>query len=215
MLQLHLDQSQPLKILCLGAHSDDIEIGIGGTLLKLFDAYQIDSVYWKVFCSNEVRKTEAENSAKLYLDKINQSKVEISDYRDGFLPYLGYDVKDNFEQIKHEFDPNIIFTHYRHDRHQDHRLLCELTWNTFRNHLILEYEIPKYDADMGNPNIFFDLDAEIVDKKIEWLLQCFKSQVGKHWFEELTFKSILRLRGMQCASRDGFAEGFYSEKVVM
>ena len=215
MLQFLLNSSikKPLKILCIGAHSDDIEIGCGGSLIKIFENYNIESVYWSVLCSNDLRYKEAEKSAQLYLKNIKTKTINIKDFRDGFLPYLGYDVKDYFEQIKKNYQPDLIFTHYRKDRHQDHRLICELTWNTFRNHFILEYEIPKYDSDLGNPNAFFDLNKSIVDKKIDWLMQCFTSQTGKHWFDELTFQSILRLRGMQCASSNGFAEAFYAEKI--
>ncbi len=213
MMQLRIDTKKPLNILCLGAHCDDIEIGIGGTLMTLFKSYPIDSVYWQVFCSDDVRKKEAEKSAQTYLEHIDKKKIDVKDYRDGFLPYIGYEVKDHFEYLKKEFHPDIIFTQYRHDYHQDHRLLCELTWNTFRNHLILEYEIPKYDGDMGRPNFFVEIDKDIVDRKIMLLHKCFQSQTEKQWFDDLTFKSIMRIRGMECVAKSGFAEAFYTQKL--
>lgn len=213
MMKFQISTDKPLNILCIGAHSDDIEIGAGGTILTFLKSYDVKSVYWQVFCSNEQRKLEARKSAEMYLCDIKSKIIDIKDFRDGFLPYIGYDVKDHFEKIKANYKPDLIFTHYRQDLHQDHRLLCELTWNTFRDHFILEYEIPKYDSDIGNPNLFVEVEPKIVEKKIGLLLTCFKSQTNKHWFDELTFQSILRLRGMQCASEKGFAEAFYAEKI--
>ena len=215
MLNLLFAKNEPLKILCLGAHCDDIEIGIGGTLMTLFESYTVESVYWQVFCSDKLRKKEAEKSAAIYLNDINHKILDIKDFRDGFLPYIGYDVKDFFEEIKREFQPNLIFTHFRNDLHQDHRLLCELTWNTFRNHLILEYEIPKYDGDLGKPNVFMDISPDIAQRKIKLLHDCFKSQTGKQWFDDLTFKAIMRIRGLECASREGYAEAFYANKLKL
>ena len=200
--------------MCLGAHSDDIEIGCGGTLLKLIDSYPVDSVRWIVFCSDEIRRKEAEKSASLFLEEIKQKKIEIKEFRDGFLPYIGDKVKEVFEKIKSEFDPDIIFTHYRYDLHQDHRLICELTWNTFRDHFILEYEIPKYDGDLGRPNFFAPLDKELVNRKIDILLDSFKSQSGKHWFDRDTFQAIMRIRGMESATAVDFAEAFYGRKAI-
>ncbi|HDH53753.1 MAG TPA: PIG-L family deacetylase [Nitrospirae bacterium] len=216
MIKLLLNPSpkQALKILCLGAHSDDIEIGCGGTLLKLIDSYPVDSVRWIVFCSDEIRRKEAEKSASLFLEEIKQKKIEIKEFRDGFLPYIGDKVKEVFEKIKSEFDPDIIFTHYRYDLHQDHRLICELTWNTFRDHFILEYEIPKYDGDLGRPNFFAPLDKELVNRKIDILLDSFKSQSGKHWFDRDTFQAIMRIRGMESATAVDFAEAFYGRKAI-
>jgi LmbE family N-acetylglucosaminyl deacetylase len=203
-----------LKLLCLGAHSDDIEIGCGGTVLKLIDNYQIDFVRWIVFSSVEERKTEAHSSADIFLNKVSKKNITIGNYRDGFLPYVGYEVKDFFEELKKDFTPDIIFTHYRHDLHQDHRLICELTWNTFREHFILEYEIPKYDGDFGAPNFYVHLDKDLIDKKINAILSSFTSQSGKHWFDKETFSSVMRIRGMESASQTGYAEAFYSRKLV-
>jgi LmbE family N-acetylglucosaminyl deacetylase len=213
MLGLLLDQKKPLNILCLGAHCDDIEIGAGGTLLKLFDRYPINSVKWVVFASNEVRQHEANRSAEKFVEKVNHADIIIQSYRDGFLPYLAAEVKDFFEIIKKEFQPDLIFTHYRDDRHQDHRLVSDLTWNTWRNHLILEYEIPKYDGDLGIPNLFVPLEEEYVNKRNSIIIDSFASQREKHWFDDATFKALPRLRGMESATM--FAEAFYARKIVL
>lgn len=209
---LHLiPKKEKLSILCLGAHSDDIEIGCGGTLLKILEEYTIDQVEWVVFASNEQRKIEAENSAQAYLDKVNHSNISVLAYRDGFLPYHAIEVKEEFERIKKRIDPDIIFTHYREDRHQDHRLISDLTWNTYRDHLILEYEIPKWDGDLGKPNFYVELPEKIISKKYQLLKDCFISQSTKHWFEEDTFRSLARIRGMESACK--YAEAFYGRKV--
>ncbi len=203
-------QNRELKILCLGAHSDDIEIGCGGTLLKMFSNYTITQVEWVVFATNEIRKKEATNSANTYLKNINNKNISVLNFRDGFLPYHAIEVKEEFEKIKKQIDPDIVFTHYRNDRHQDHRLINELAWNTFRNHVILEYEIPKWDGDIGNPNFYVNLDKDIIDKKNQLLRDCFLTQTSKHWFDDETFTALPRIRGMEAACR--YAEAFYSRK---
>jgi LmbE family N-acetylglucosaminyl deacetylase len=213
MLGLILDHKKPLNILCLGAHCDDIEIGAGGTLLKLFDTYTVNSVKWVVFASNEVRQREANLSAEKFLEKSNHADIVIQSYRDGFLPFLAAEVKDFFETIKKEFQPDLIFTHYRDDRHQDHRLVSDLTWNTWRNHLILEYEIPKYDGDLGIPNLYVPLEEKYVDKRNAIIIDSFVSQREKHWFDDATFKALPRLRGMESATM--FAEAFYARKILL
>jgi len=212
MLPLNFERNRELKILCLGAHCDDIEIGCGGTLLKIFDEYNVESVKWVVYASNEIRKKEAENCAHHFLEGVDTAIVEINEFRDGFLPFHAVEVKEKFEEIKSTYSPDLIFTHYREDRHQDHRFLSDLTWNTFRNHFILEYEIPKYDGDLGVPNFYVDLQERYLRKKSEFLLQDFKSQAGKHWFDQETFFALPRLRGMESAAR--YAEAFYSRKVL-
>lgn len=212
---LTFDQKpEGLNILCLGAHSDDIEIGAGGTLLGLFKKQKVNKVRWVVFASNEVRKQEAEASAAKFLEGVN-AEVSVFSFRDAFLNFSALEIKERFEEIKKGFEPDVVFTHYRHDRHQDHRLLSDLAWNTFRNHLILEYEIPKYDGDLGNPNCFFHIDQEAVDKKVEILLECFPTQVGKHWFDRETFLALMRIRGMESASPSRYAEAFHARKFIM
>jgi LmbE family N-acetylglucosaminyl deacetylase len=203
------------QILCLGAHSDDIEIGCGGTILRLIDEYPDLMIVWVVFGSNRVREKEARTSADRFLEKVKDKKIVVMDHRDGFFPYNGAQIKDFFEQMKREIDPDIIFTHYRNDLHQDHRLINELTWNTFRDHLILEYEIPKYDGDMGIPNLFVHLDSSICEKKVDILLSEFVSQKDKHWFSKDTFFSLMRLRGVESRAPGRFAEAFYCRKGVI
>ena len=213
-LLLPRKESGTLSVLCLGAHSDDIEIGCGGTILSLQKSEPRPSFHWVVFSAAGIRGKEARNSAKLFLGQSNSNSA-FKEYRDGFLPYCGAEVKDYFEELKATIDPDVIFTHWRGDAHQDHRLICELTWNTFRNHLILEYEIPKYDGDMGQPNVFVPLAAEYCERKITYLMSAFQSQRSKRWFEERTFQAILRLRGMECNAESGYAEAFYGSKIVL
>ena len=213
MLSLNFDKKRRLNILCLGAHCDDIEIGCGGTLLKLFDEYPIESVMWVVFASNELRKREAENCANHFLERIDTTTIEINGFRDGFLPFHAIEVKEKFEEIKSTYTPDLIFTHYREDRHQDHRFLSDLTWNTFRDHFIIEYEIPKYDGDLGIPNFYVTLEEKYLSRKSELLIEDFVSQAGKHWFDKETFYSLPRLRGMESATK--YAEAFYCRKILI
>ncbi|GAB3823361.1 PIG-L deacetylase family protein [Hymenobacter jeollabukensis] len=206
-----------LRVLCLGAHADDIEIGAGGTLLRLLADKQVAAVTWVVFSSTPERAREARASAEAFLADAPASlprDIRILAFTDGLLPQLVPEVKAIFEQLK-AFNPDLILTHYRHDLHQDHRLLSELTWNTFRSHLVLEYEIPKYDGDLGNPGCFVELPAAVLDRKVELLLRHFPSQAGKHWFDAETFRALPRLRGMQAACSGRYAEAFYTRKVLL
>lgn len=209
-----LPAGEGLRILCLGAHCDDIEIGCGGTLLKLIDQYPIQQIRWVVFASNPVRKKEAVASAEQYLADVDHKTINVLDYRDAFLAFSAMEIKEYFESIKRDFDPHIVFTHYREDRHQDHRLISDLSWNTFRSHLIAEYEIPKYDGDLGVPNAFCTLSQEQAERKVHILLECFESQKNKHWFDRETFFSLMRIRGMECAHAGKFAEAFHVRKWI-
>ena len=202
-------------ILCLGAHCDDIEIGCGGTIIKWFKEHKDTTVHWIVFSRDEIRQGEARKSARLFLRGAKGKRVVIKDFRNGFFPYIGAEIKKYFEQLKNEVNPDIIFTHFRNDLHQDHRVLSDLTWNTFRNHLILEYEIPKYDGDLSSPNFFVPLSDEICRKKVDIITSIFATQKNKHWFTEDIFRASLRLRGMEACSETGFAEGFYCRKVSL
>jgi LmbE family N-acetylglucosaminyl deacetylase len=213
MFQLHLGSAR--RILCLGAHSDDIEIGIGGTLLKLAEQVPDLEIYWVVFSAPGSRADEASRSANDFLGGVANKEVRIGSFRESYFPSEWPSIKDWFEQIKAKFDPDIVFTHYRDDRHQDHRVLSELAWNTFRNHLILEYEILKYDGDLGHPNVFIPLSDQLCVRKIELLLKHFKTQSGKHWFTSDTFEAVHRIRGVECASATGRAEAFYCRKLVL
>jgi LmbE family N-acetylglucosaminyl deacetylase len=212
VLGFSLTQGGPLRLLCLGAHCDDIEIGCGGTILKLVAAARETEVYWVVFSSDERRMHEALRSAESFLCENVTKKIIIHQFRDGFLPYLGYELKDSFEQLKADISPDLILTHYRNDLHQDHRLVSELTWNTFRDHLILEYEVPKYDGDFGSPNLFVSLDEGICRRKVDTIFGAFQSQREKHWFSRDLFSAIMRLRGMEANAVSGYAEGFYCRK---
>lgn len=217
MLELSLSKptGSALQVLCLGAHSDDIEIGCGGTVLALLARYENVAVRWVVFSSNEERAREAHASADAFLSQASDRHVAVKSYRDGFFPFHGIQIKEEFELLKRDFNPDLILTHYRDDRHQDHRLISDLTWNTFRSHLILEYEIPKFDGDLGQPNVFVPLDDSICSTKIQTILESFKSQRSKQWFDEQTFLAILRLRGMEADSPTRYAEAFYGRKIAL
>ena len=203
------------RVLCLGAHCDDIEIGCGGTILRLLREEPGCEVYWKVFSSTPVRKREAVKSAELFLAGAKSKKVVIRNYRDSYFPSLHGRIKGEFERLKKEFSPDLVLTHCRHDLHQDHRVICELTWNTFRSHLILEYEIPKYDGDLGTPNFFVALDRETSERKAKYICESFASQRTKHWFTVDTFLALQRLRGVESNAVGGFAEGFHCRKLVL
>jgi LmbE family N-acetylglucosaminyl deacetylase len=213
-LNLRKDANEVLTVLCLGAHCDDIEIGCGGTLLHLKEAFPRLKFHWVVLSASGVRRQEAAKSVELFTSG-RDKHVVLKEYRDGFLPYSGGDVKDFFETLKTQVTPDVIFTHWKDDAHQDHRLVSELTGNTFRDHLILEYEIPKYDGDMGRPSVFVPLEASKYERKVEILLDAFESQRSKRWFAPETFLSLMRLRGMECNSPSGYAEAFHCRKLVL
>jgi LmbE family N-acetylglucosaminyl deacetylase len=216
MLKLELSEvPSPCRILAIGCHADDIEIGCGGTILRLIEALPTVEVCWVVLSAHGVRAEEVEKSAEAFLEGVARREVVVRDYRDGFLPYNGREVKQFFEDLKPKISPDLIFTHYRDDRHQDHRLAAELTWNTFRDHFILEYEIPKYDGDFGSPNVFVHLTERIAEAKVERLLEFFQTQRDRRWFTEDLFLGVLRLRGMESNSPTRYAEGFYGRKVVV
>lgn len=199
-------------ILCLGAHCDDLEIGCGGTLLRLTEEFPELSVHWIVFSSDRVRAREAQESASKFLAGVRRKTVVIKEFKNGFFPYSGAQIKEHFEQLKNEVQPDMIFTHFREDLHQDHRVISELTWNTFRDHFILEYEIVKYDGDLGRPNLFVPLPEEVWRRKIDYIDASFESQKNKQWFARDTFQATMRLRGVESNSASGYAEGFYCRK---
>jgi LmbE family N-acetylglucosaminyl deacetylase len=212
---LRLSPAEPLRrVLAIGCHADDIEIGCGGTLLTLVERNPDLEVDWIVLAAPGLRAEEARASAASFLADLADTRVVVHEFRDGFLPYVGAEVKDVFEELKSRVDPQIVFTHAGYDLHQDHRLACELTWNTFRSHLIFEYEIPKVDGDLGRPNVFFPLAEPIVDRKLELLERHFPSQAAKHWFDRDTFRGLMRLRGMEAAAPERYAEAFTARKAL-
>ena len=215
-LNFSQDPAVPLKLLFLGAHSDDIEIGCGGTVLQLLCACPNVDVVWVVFSAAAEREREARTGASRFLEQAKgQSKVILGKFRDGYFPYQGMEIKEFFDELKKEVDPDLIFTHYRDDRHQDHRTISDLTWNTWRHHLILEYEVPKYDGDLGVPNFFVPLDQDVWARKIKYICDVFRSEGTKAWLSEDTFQAILRLRGVECAAPGKYAEAFYCRKLLL
>jgi len=204
-----------LRVLCVGAHADDIEIGCGGLLLRLIENVGNVEVDWIVFSARVKRQQEARRSAAWFLKGARRKRVITKHFRDGFFPYQGAQIKRVFERLKRNPAPDLVLTHYREDRHQDHRLLSDLTWNTFRDHWILEYEIPKFDGDLGAPNFFEPLDKARCVRKVEYLEKAFGSQRDKHWFKADTFLGLMRLRGMECRAPGGYAEAFYSRKTAL
>jgi LmbE family N-acetylglucosaminyl deacetylase len=216
MLSLNLPApGNRLCVLCLGAHSDDIEIGLGGTLLSLIARGVKLDVHWCVLSAAGHREAEARNSAADFLAGANTRTIETLSFRDGFFPEQGEAIKSWFEDLKSRVSPDLIFTHRRDDAHQDHREVCRLTWNTFRDHFILEYEIPKWDGDLGQPNLYVSVPAAILGRKIELLERHFASQRSKQWFDADTFQGLARLRGMECRAPERFAEGFFARKLLM
>ena len=212
MNQLRVDTLK--RILCVGAHSDDIEIGCGGTLLTLIEANPALEVMWVVFSAEGSRAAEGRASAGAFLAGAASAAVVIKDFRGSFFPVEYERIKEFFETLK-SFRPDLILTHYRDDRHQDHRVLSDLAWNTFRSHIILEYEIPKYDGDFGIPNVFVPVTEAHCQRKCDLLLTHFPSQAGRHWFTRELFMATARIRGMECDSPTQYAEAFYGRKLLL
>lgn len=208
------ENEEPFTVLCLGAHSDDIEIGCGATLLHIKKLARQVRFYWVVLSASSSRAQEAHRAAELFTAGC-ETDIVLKGFDDGFLPYSGSDVKRFFEDLKSKVNPSLVFTHWQGDAHQDHRLVSELTWNTFRNHLILEYEIPKYDGDLGRPNAYVPLEAPLYEEKVDYLFKAFQSQQSKRWFDRNTFLGLMRLRGMECNAASGYAESFHCRKMVL
>lgn len=207
--------NSPLKILCLGAHSDDIEIGCGGTLLRLLAERPGSSVCWVVFSAQGEREREAIASANEFLADAAQREVIVHGFRESYFPFQGAEIKDCFEALKQRPEPDLILSHHRHDEHQDHQTLAKLVWNTFRRHLIFEYEIPKYEGDLGKPNAFVPLPKDIARRKVELIVRHFSSQAGRTWFRPETFNGLMAMRSVECNAPEGFAEAFHVRKFVV
>jgi len=213
MLPLPLDNVK--SVLCLGAHADDIEIGCGGTVLALLEARPGLEVTWVVFGAKGDRAQEAQRSAERFLGSEAADRITVKGFRDSYFPYLGAELKESVEEVRDACSPDLIFTHHRHDLHQDHRLLAELTWCAFRDHRILEYEIAKYDGDLGRPNCYVPLKEPLCRRKIDLIVEGFPSQHDKRWFTEDTYWALLRLRGVECHSPTRFAEAFHAPKLIL
>ena len=214
-----LPADQPLKVLCLGAHCDDVEIGAGGTLLRMAAERRLE-VEWVVFTSDAVRAKEAEASARWFLgqgrvEPTSLDRIYIHKYAPSFLPSNWAELKERFFEIRSRFQPHLVFTHRRDDRHQDHALVAELTWNTFRDHAILEYEIAKYEGDLGQPNVFVPLEEGFVQQKVAAIRRHYASQADKTWFDEEAFRALMRLRGIECNSPTRYAEAFHLSKLLL
>jgi LmbE family N-acetylglucosaminyl deacetylase len=206
---------ESLSVLCIGAHSDDIEIGAGATILGWIARGVRLDVHWAVLSAHGPRANEAHASANAFLADAERSVIELAEFRDGFFPYQGADIKVWFEALKPRVSPDVILCHSRNDAHQDHREVCMLTWNTFRDHTILEYEIPKWDGDLGQPNIFIPASRTLMERKATLLYEHFGTQRSKHWFDAQTFLGLARLRGAECRAPEGFAEAFHARKIVV
>jgi LmbE family N-acetylglucosaminyl deacetylase len=204
-----------LSVLCLGAHSDDIEIGVGATLLSMIARGVRLEIHWCVLSGAGEREREARASAADFVAQAASANVEVLGFRDGFFPEQGEAIKSWFETLKDRANPDVIFTHYRDDAHQDHRQVSRLTWNTFRDHCILEYEIPKWDGDLGQPNFYMPVSASTLERKVNLLISHFGSQRSKQWFDAETFFGLARLRGMECRAPERYAEAFFGRKLVL
>jgi len=216
MMRLQLGAPRDrLSILCLGAHADDIEIGAGATLLSMIDRGIHLQVHWCVLSGAGDREKEARASAADFLSQAASTQVEVMPFRDGFFPEQGDAIKSWFEELKRRTNPDLILTHRRNDAHQDHRQVCRLTWNTFRDHCILEYEIPKWDGDIGRPNLYMPVSAGSLQRKIDLLISHFGSQRSKQWFDAETFLGLARLRGMECCASERYAEAFFAHKLTL
>lgn len=203
-----------MSVLCLGAHSDDIEIGCGGTVLRLVAERPGTTVDWVVFSADDAREAEARDSAAAFLAGAAMARVVVHRFRESYFPHLGDQIKDAFEALKGDVAPDLVFTHRREDRHQDHRTIAELTWNTFRDHVVVEYEIHKYEGDLGHPNLYVPLDEEVAERKVELLARHFGTQRSRSWFRPETFRGLMAVRGVECNAASGWAEAFHAPKLV-
>jgi len=216
MLSLKLPAAgDRLSVLCLGAHSDDIEIGAGGTLLQWMSTGVKLDILWVVLSGVGDREVEARKSAEDFLQGAQTASIEVLTFKDGFFPTQGEEIKGWFETLKGRFNPNLILTHRRDDAHQDHREVCRHTWNTFRDHLILEYEIPKWDGDLGQPNLYVQVGEDVLERKVDLLMKHFGTQRSKHWFDAETFRGLARLRGMECRASERYAEAYFARKLLL
>lgn len=203
---------RPLRLLAIGAHADDIEIGCAGALLRLLAEHPDAELRYVVFSSTPEREIEARGAAA----ELGASAIEIHRFRDGYLPYAEpAKLKETMAALRRDCDPDIVFTHRRDDLHQDHAQIADLTWNSFRDHVVLEYEIPKYEGDLGQPNLYVPLPEAVARKKVDLVLRHYATQASKNWFRAETFEAVMRLRAIECNAASGWAEGFYARKLVL
>lgn len=202
-------------VLCLGAHCDDIEIGCSGALIELQQRFPAVRIHWVVFSGDAVREPETRAAARALLGAEPGCTVEVLDFQGSYFPFSGAQIKDAFEDLKGRIKPDLIFTHFLHDRHQDHRVIAEFTWNTFRNHAVLEYEIPKFEGDLAHPNVYVPVSRETIDRKVAALIECFPSQRARQWFDADLFYGHMRLRGVECNSASRYAEAFHARKLII
>ncbi len=214
----HLGLAGPgerLSVLCIGAHADDIEIGAGATILGWIERGVRLDAYWAVLSAIGPRADEARASARQFLANAARAIVDLAAFKDGFFPYQGDEIKNWFEALRGRTSPDVVLCHWRHDAHQDHREVSRLTWNTFRDHAILEYEIPKWDGDTGQPNVYLPATKALMERKTRLLQDHFGSQRSKDWFDCEMFMGLARLRGMECRAPEGFAEAFHARKLAV
>ncbi len=212
---LNLQIGELNTVLCIGAHCDDIEIGCAGSLAGWASRYPSARFVWAVLSGDERRKAETRAAAAALLGSGIQLEIHPYGFRDGYFPTQYGEIKETLHALRSRLEPTLVMTHHQHDAHQDHRLLAELTWQTFRDHLVLEYEIPKYDGDLGRPNVFVPLSAQLARRKADILTRSFASQSDKPWFSADTFLGLMRLRGVECHSPSGFAEAFFARKLLL
>jgi LmbE family N-acetylglucosaminyl deacetylase len=212
-LRLFGEDDAPRSVLAVGAHADDIEIGAGGLLLELAAAWPRLEITWVVLSGDEQRSAEARSSAAGVLGEDARLTVETYDYQERYFPHLP-ELKERFDDLAGRVDPDLVIAPRLEDRHQDHRTVAELVWQAFRDHLVLEYEIVKYEGDLGQPNVFVPLAESTAERKIEHILAAYPSQADHRWFSDATFRSILRLRGVECNAPSGYAEAFTARKLV-
>jgi LmbE family N-acetylglucosaminyl deacetylase len=210
-----ISDKRPLRLLCVGAHSDDLEIGCGATIMKWLSGARPTEVTWVVLCAESARAAEARRSARALLTRATAKKVVLAGFRDCYFQAQYSELKQLFDELKKDFEPDIVFSHRLEDRHQDHRLAAELTWNTWRDHLILEYEIPKYEGDLATPNVYVPIPRALARRKARHLDHNFASQRSKDWFTPDTFLGLMRIRGVEVRSESGFAEGFHARKLSL
>jgi len=214
MIPFALPLDRAPRILCLGAHSDDIEIGCAGTLLQWARQRPEIEVMWVVLSAAGERAAEARRSAKALLPK-QQPQLVIAEFPDGHLPSEFPRAKAFLAGLRERFVPDVVFSHRLEDRHQDHRLIAELAWQLWRDQLILEYEIPKWEGDLGLPNLYVPLDKALAERKLRHLIKHFGTQRSKGWFNEEVFRSLMTIRGIECRAESGLAEAFHLRKAVL